>query len=93
MEILIAVALGWFISISSVIVGGYIGYRSKRGGYEPFINIKRPDDKPFNLVDTNDEAFGYTAEEIPPPMPDAIRAMNERFRQQAEKDLGVTNAA
>jgi hypothetical protein len=87
---ILCMLVGWMTTLSGVIVGGYIGYRSKHGGYEPFIKPKSPPDEPFNLTDDLDKVF--QPDEDGPEPPEILSRMNERFRSQAAKDLGVDNA-
>lgn len=92
--LVIGVAIGWLATLTGVITGGYIGYRAKHGGYEPFIKPRvRPEDTAFNLEDDLDKLFPPTEGfEEPIRQPDIVKRMQARFMNQAAEDLGVNNA-
>jgi len=48
---LAAVALGWMTALSSAFLGGYMVFRTKREGHDPFMQFRSPKGDALNVSD------------------------------------------
>jgi len=75
--ILLAVVIGWVITLSSGVVIGYIVFRVKRDPSDPMFQFHKPKAEVFNIAeDWEKEALE------PEPTPKEVAEAAERFRQQ-----------
>ena len=77
MDIVYGVFIGWMATITGVLVGGLLVFKTKRGGYEPLFTPKSDQPSAFNLADEFEQV-----EDEPPPIPEVVSRMNEKFQNQ-----------
>jgi len=76
-HVLLCFTAGAFFSLSGVFLGAFMVYRTKRDPYDSFVRFREPKGQAFNL----DDGMDMPAEE-PPPLPDIVKKMNEKFNSQ-----------
>ena len=76
---------GWFAATSSVLLGGWLVYRTKRESHEPLVpRHTKPADTAFNLTDPCDIAEPDAGH---PYVPDAVAARADDFVAQFAANL------
>ncbi len=66
----------WIATLSGVLLGGLLVFRTKKEAYEPFLQVKKqPEEQAFNLEDE------FDVEEAK-ELPDIITKMNEKLKSQ-----------
>lgn len=83
-------AAGWAAAISSVALGGYLVFRTKREAYEPFVGLpaKRAEG-PINIIDPVDEV----PMDIPASVQDSNQTFVDQFMRRLAEKRGADNAA
>ena len=74
---------GWFATVSGVILGGFLVFRTKRDSHEPFFPSKVSGEA-FVM----DEDFGGNEEPSTSPVSDTIDRVNKRFVDQFANNIG-----
>ena len=82
-------AAGWAAAVSSVALGGYLVFRTKREAYEPFMGLPSSRaEGPVNILDPVDEI-----PETPEITQDQNQSFVDQFMRRLAEKRGVNNAA
>ena len=85
MELILAFILAWACSLSGVVLGGFLVFRTKREGYDHMFSVKQPEGQAFNVNDgfelRNDMQPSKTE------FPTEFREAQDRFTEQFAQSL------
>lgn len=85
--LIIVMLLAWITCLISVLVGGYLVFRTKRDAFEPFLPKRQQAQVPINLDEADYSTHHNSESAAAAPPDDPMHVVFERFEKQNEEFL------